>query len=253
MRSGAGGSVSAMSATIPTVVITASAPPGATPSTRTASGTPSVPSGTPLPNTGGYAGQAWFQTAGSQFSALDFMLRQVIAGKAFSGLVVVKAVHGGGVGSPATVDVQPLVNQQDVLGNQVPHGIVSGMPCFRLQSGVGSVILDPVVGDIGQAIICDRDISGVKNTKVVSPPGSYRQQSWSDGCYFGSFLGGTATQYVQITQTGINIVSSGTISLSSSGHSITIGSAGVVIDGTVWATHEHTDVTTGSDSTGPVA
>jgi hypothetical protein len=238
-----------MSDNIPTEVIrpTQSAP------VQTQSGTASVPSGTPLPTAGGYAGQAWFQTAGSESQALDFLFRQIIAGKAFSGLVAVRTVHGGGVGAPPTVDVQPLINQQDLLGNQVPHGVVFGMPCFRLQSGLGAVILDPVAGDIGMAVICDRDISAVKATGKASPPGSYREQSWSDGCYFGSFLGGAPTQYVQITQSGINIVSNGIISLSAGGHSITIGSSGVVIDGTVWSTHEHTGVTTGADQTGPVA
>lgn len=205
--------------------------------------------GGPLPTSGGYAGQSWLQTGGDEYQSVDFLVRQIIASKAFCGLVKVVAVHGGGVGSPPTVDVQPMVNQQDVLNNQTPHGIVYGLPCFRLQGGLGAVILDPVVGDIGDAIICDRDISGVKASRQVSPAGSHRQNSWADGCYFGSLLGGTPTQYVQIAPNTVNIVSTGTISLSAGGHSITISAAGVIIDGTVWQTHRH-GLTSGGDTEG---
>lgn len=43
------------------------------------------------------------------------------------------------------------------------------------------------------------------------------------------------------------------ITLSFGGHSVVINSTGVVIDGKVFLQHEHTDVTRGSDDTGPVA
>jgi hypothetical protein len=169
-----------------------------------------------LNTAGGYRGQAWLQTAGSLYSALDFMVRQIIAGKAFAGLVKVVAVHGGGVGQPATVDVQPLVSQMNGAGNLTPHGVVYGLPCFRLQGGNGACILDPVTGDIGDAIICHRDISTVKATGQVSPPGSWRQNDWADGVYFGSVLGETPTNYVQVTQSGINVVTSGPLTFTAS-------------------------------------
>lgn len=207
----------------------------------------------PLPTSGGYAGQEWFQSGGSDFNAVDFCIRQVVAEKAFCGLVKVISVTGGGVGVPSIVSVQPMVNQQDVLANQTPHGIVYNIPCFRLQSGLGAVILDPVVGDIGMAVICDRDISNVKATGAVSPAGSFRQHSWSDGVYFGSVLGGAPTQYVQITQTGVNIVSSDTINLTVGSKGISITSAGTEIDGKMFLPHTHGGVQTGSGSTGDVS
>ena len=197
-----------------------------------------------IPQGNGYAGQAWQWTGGASVNDIGFLVRQIIAGKAFSAIVIVTAVHGGGVGTPATVDVQPLVNQVDGFGNQTPHGIVYGMPCFRLQGGNGAMILDPVVGDIGQAIICDRDISGVKATGVVSGPGSFRQNSWSDGCYFGGFLNRTPASYIQIGSGGINMVTAGTIDISAGG--------GTTIDGRVFLNHEHSGVMTGGDNSGPV-
>ena len=163
----------------------------------------------------GYQGVSSPLTFTSPFNAMDEHIRQVIAGKAFSGLVQVVAVHGGGTGGAPTVDVRPMVNQVDGLGNQTPHGIVHGLPCFRLQGGNGAVVLDPAVGDIGQAIICDRDISAVKASGAINGPGSARMNSWSDGCYYGSFLGGAVTNYVQFTFGGVNINTGGTVTITS--------------------------------------
>ena len=201
-------------------------------------------SGGPLPTDGGFAGQAWAQSAGTQFQAIDFMIRQVIAGKSFLALVLVKAVHGGGVGSPASVDVQPMVNQQDVLGTQTPHGIVYGMACWRYQGGASAAIIDPVAGDIGLAAICDRDISGIKLTGSPGPAGSHRQNAWSDGIYFGSVIGATPANYIQIAASGINITSTGTIAIMAAG--------GTSIDGREFLTHKHSGVQTGGGDTGSV-
>lgn len=168
-------------------------------------------SGTTLPTGGGYAGQAWLQTGGRDYNGLDFMVRQIFAGKAFTALVLVVAVHGGGAGAPATVDVQPMVGQVDGLGNIVPHGVVYGLPCHRLQGGASAAIVDPVAGDIGLALMCDRDISKVKATGAVAGPGSRRQQDWADGCYLGAFLGQTPTTYIQIAPAGITLHTPGNL------------------------------------------
>jgi len=188
----------------------------------------------------------------NQFAALDALVRQVVNGKAFSGLVQVVAVHGGGTNAPATVDVQPLVDQVDALGNRTPHGIVCGLPCFRFQAGASAVILDPVVNDIGDAVICDRDTSTVKATGAQSGPGSFRTNSWSDGCYFGGFLNGAASRYLMMSGSGTSIVDPSHISLMVGGMGISITSAGTTIDGKLFLTHVHTLVQTGGSDSGPV-
>lgn len=194
-----------------------------------------------LPKTGGYPGLQTLFDMADQFNALDSMVRQIVDGKAFAGLVEVMAVHGGGPSGPPTVDVRPLVNQVNGLSQQTPHGTVHGLPCFRLQAGNAGIIVDPAVGDRGQAVICDRDISTVKATRAQAAPGSSRSNSWSDGCYFGSFLGDAVTQYVQITQSGINIVTTGTVAITS---------AGLTHNGVnVGATHVHAGVQAGGSNT----
>lgn len=216
----------------------------------------------PLPTGGGYAGPAWYLTHGSGFNAMAFLVRQIVAGKTFGALVKVIAVNGpGGVNPPGTVAVQPLVNQIDGLGNQVPHGTVFGMPWFRLQGGTSAIILDPKVGDIGAALICDRDISNVKANKATSGPGSWRQNDWADGLYFGSFLGETPTQGIEFADGGINIFTNGTIALSTDAGNVSITTAGTIVTSSgaltnnganISNTHVHGGVVVGGgNTTGP--
>ena len=211
------------------------------------------PQGT-LPTDGGVWGQAGRHDADSYFNALSFLINQIIAGNAFSGLVQVKSVAGGGTGKPPMVSVQPMVNQVDGLGNQVPHGTIYNIPCFRLQGGNGAVILDPVVGDIGMAVICDRDISAVKNTGAVSPPGSRRTNSWADGCYFGGFLNAAPTTFIQIVGGNIIITAPGTVTLNGNLHV-----TGAVIAGFGGAdqiglqTHSHDAPPDGGATSAPIA
>lgn len=162
-----------------------------------------------------YEGQATPYQQPHIVNALDYMIRQVIAGKAFNCLVQVKSVTGGGVGSPPRVSVQPTVGQIDGNNNVIPHGEIFDIPAFRLQAGNAAIIIDPIVGDIGAAIICDRDISNVKANVAPSGPGSFRHNDYADGCYFGSFLGSAPSNYVQVTQSGINIVSTGPVAITS--------------------------------------
>ena len=199
-----------------------------------------------IPTTGGYAGPSWLLTGSSDFNALASVFRQLIAGKAFAGLVKVLAVHGGGVGAPATVDVQLMVNQIDGFGNQTPHGEISGLPCFRLQGGTNAIITDPVIGDEGQAVICDRDISTVKATGAISGPGSYRQNDWADGCYFGSFLGKTPIQYIRFTPAGITIVDM-------NGNTIVMASGGITLTGTLVTVQGNLQVDGNINATGTIS
>lgn len=194
------------------------------------------------PQNSGYRGQAWFNTQGNMLNAISFIAKAISAGKAHASLVQVISVTGGGIGKPAMVAVQPMVDQVDGFGTRTAHGTIYNIPCFRYQAGVCAFIVDPVKGDIGLAVMCDRDISQVKATGAVAGPGSSRQNSWSDGLYFGAFLGATPTTFVQATQDGkIQVTAPGGIALTSP----TLTHNGVNIS----ATHVHGGVTTGGGST----
>jgi phage baseplate assembly protein gpV len=118
---------------------------------------------------------------------------------------VVAVINSGGVEPVGFVDVLPLVNQIDGKGESTPHTTIYNIPYFRLQGGADAIIIDPVVGDVGAAIFCQRDISCVKKTKKQSNPGSYRKYDLSDGLYFGGFLNGTPSQYIRFSGAGIEV------------------------------------------------
>lgn len=143
-------------------------------------------------------GQQQPTSQGSEFNTQEFLVNQLIGRLATSTLVQVKKVTppSDPVGAVGTVDVQPMVSQIDGAGNATPHGTIYGIPYFRLQGGVNAIVLDPKIGDIGLAVFCSRDISAVKSTKKVAPPGSRRRYDWADGIYIGGCLNVTPTQYI---------------------------------------------------------
>lgn len=118
---------------------------------------------------------------------------------------VMAVTNAGGVSPVGRVDIQPLVGQLDGRGKHVEHGTIYGVPYMRIQGGGSAVILDPVVGDIGIAVFCDRDISAVKSGKKASPPGSTRKHDMSDAVYLHTILSAAPSQYIRFHAGGIEI------------------------------------------------
>lgn len=147
-------------------------------------------------------------SAAGEYNTITFLIRSILSKANFSTLVrVISCSNSGGLSPVGTVDVQPLVDQVDGLGNSVPHGAVYGLPYARIQGGANAIIIDPQPGDIGIAVFADRDISGVKAKKGQNVPASGRRNSMSDGLYIGGYLNGTPSQYVQFNASGIFITS----------------------------------------------
>ncbi|WP_241364088.1 Gp138 family membrane-puncturing spike protein [Klebsiella pneumoniae] len=150
----------------------------------------------------------------NEFSTLNFVMRQYMAGVRTAVPVIVRGVYiVDDLAEAGRVDVEPLVSQVDGSGNIVPHGVIYDIPYLRLQGGANGIIIDPEAGDIGLAVIADRDVTGVKATKDVSAPGSSRRSHLSDGFYLGGFMNAAPSQYIQFSSSGINIVSPKAITL----------------------------------------
>jgi hypothetical protein len=138
---------------------------------------------------------------------------QLIINTALSGLrtsipvKVLSVSNSGGLSPVGTLSVQPLVSSIDSSGIPWSHGTIYNVPYMRIQGGSNGIILDPAVGDIGIATVCDRDISGVKNTGKVSAPASNRKNDLSDMVYLMTIIGAAPTQYVQFNSSGITILS----------------------------------------------
>jgi hypothetical protein len=180
-----------------------------------------------------------------------FLIQQALAQIENATLVkIVGVTNAGGVTAVGFVDVQPLVNQvSGQAGDAVPHGVVHNLPYFRLQGGANAVILDPVIGDIGIAVIAGRDISRVKSTRKQANPGSRRRFDWADGLYIGGVLNGAPTQFIAFSSTGIAITSPTAITMTAP--HITITGALTNNGKDIGSGHEHSGVQAGSSNTGP--
>lgn len=176
----------------------------------------------------------------TDYQALTFFVNAILSHVRTAHPVEVVAVTGGGLGPIGTVDVQPLVSQVNGIGQGEPHGVIYGRPYIRWQGGASAVILDPVIGDTGLLVCCDRDISNVVATLAAALPGSLRRFNFADGIYLGCSVSKTTpTQYVQFLPegAGIKIRSTGNIDLNGA----TVSPSGEITDGAgvVLGTHEH--------------
>jgi hypothetical protein len=142
------------------------------------------------------------------FNVAYFMIRQYMAKVRTATIVKVLAVtNDGGLSPVGSVDIQPLVQQTDGVGNVTALPPVYGVPYMRIQGGTNAVIIDPQVGDLGIALFGDRDLSAVKTTKDMAPPGSSRRNSLADALYIGGLLNGAPVQFVQFEASGITVKS----------------------------------------------
>lgn len=207
------------------------------------------------------------QDTASDYATLAFVIQQILSGVATATLVkIIACTNTGGLERAGRVDVRILVGQVTGDGQVIKHGVTYNLPYFRIQGGANAVILDPQPGDIGLAVFCMRDISAVKKDPAlavsndVTPPGSARQYSFSDGIYFGGMMNAAPTQYVQFEAGGISVVST---------TKVTIQAPEIELDGTVTTTssvtaqgdvigqgislhdHVHSGVQSGGSNTDP--
>lgn len=208
--------------------------------------------------------------AASEVGRMNYIIRSALSGiRTAMPVQVIKVSNNGGLSPIGTVDIQPLVNAVDGAGNSWPHGVIHNVPYMRLQGGANGIIIDPVVNDIGIAVVCDRDISTVQNVGVkidsktgnnfTSAPGSNRKNDMSDLVYLMTMIGLAPTQYIQFNADGITIHSPTKVTITAPNiasvgtwnHDGTFTATGDVKgDGTSLHTHKHGGVTVGTAQTG---
>ncbi|MGF6438075.1 oxidoreductase [Kosakonia sp. 1610] len=132
----------------------------------------------------------------------EFIFNTLMSRRAFIQLVIVNKVKDGPL-----LDVTPLVSGFSADGSRTGNSPVFNIPVWRLQRGASALIMDPVEGDIGLMLCCDRDITNVRNEKKESLPASLRVNNKSDGIYLGGVLNAEPSQYVKFANDGIDIVS----------------------------------------------
>lgn len=143
-------------------------------------------------------------TANNPENALDFIIERMLKGRVNTAAPVrVDGVQPGGTGQAGFVTITPLVAQLDADGNSLAPQPIHNVPYSRLQGGVAAVIVDPVPGDIGWAVFCQRDISSVKANRGAANPGSYRTFDQADAIYLGGILQKKPLIWLELTQEGV--------------------------------------------------
>ena len=150
----------------------------------------------------------------SEVNRLNYIIKTALSGlRTAMPVQIMSVTNSGGVSSIGYVGVKPLISNLDGEGQVWEHATIYNVPYMRIQGGSNGIILDPVVGDIGLAIVCDRDITTVKNAKKVSAPGSLRKNDMSDMVYLMTIIGAAPTQYVQFSSSGITITSTNNVTV----------------------------------------
>ncbi len=161
------------------------------------------------PGQGGHPSQQEPMTAGGDANTMMFVAEQALSRVSTAKVVKVTWVSeenkDGDVVEVRYVHVQPLVKQQDPVGNVDSHAEIYHLPYARLQGGDNAIINDPKVGDIGLAVFTDRDSSVVKKERKEGPPGSFRRHDLSDGFYIGGFRNDPPVQYMTFKDKGITV------------------------------------------------
>jgi hypothetical protein len=142
----------------------------------------------------------------SEAGYMRFMMHQMMGRQSTVKLVKIVTLdktQPGQWGKAGAVDVNPLTNQTDGTGTtSKAHGSVYGLVYHRIQGGKNAVIIDPEPGDVGFAVVMDRDISGHSGGGNQANPGSFRRNDLSDGVYIGGCNNDKPSTYVTFVQQG---------------------------------------------------
>ena len=219
-----------------------------------------------MSDTYSYLGNQDAGTTGSEFNTRDFHIDQKLATVRTAILGQVMKAPYDASNNPITpgsnvaigyLDVQPAVNQLDGYGNAIAHGTVYHLSYFRYQGGNGAFISDPVVGDMGVVLVCDRDISSVKSTGKIANPGSRRKFDLADGLFFGCPVAGAPKQWFAFLAKGFNCTDAYGNTMIGTADGVVINGATITLAGDVITKaghdldeHVHSGVTAGSDDTG---
>lgn len=150
--------------------------------------------------------------------AQEFIINKLISAVHTCQLVKVLKVTPT-AGKVGFVDVLPLVQDVDTNGVVVEQTPIYSAPYLRYQAGPSAIIMDPAVGDIGLAMVAERDITNVKVTQDSGPAATERQYSSADALYLGGVLNPDPTQYIKFLPgaAGIQIVTPGNLTINAGG------------------------------------
>lgn len=142
-----------------------------------------------------------FETQFHEGRMQEWIIQRLIRQIHTATLVKVLKVYPA-AGAVGFVDVQPLIQQQTTNNVVIDSAPMYRMPFMRVQGGQSALIIDPVAGDLGLAVFCERDITAVVRTQDEGPAPTNRAYDAGDGVYLGGFLNQDPQQWLKFAPTG---------------------------------------------------
>lgn len=201
-------------------------------------------------------------TTSSDYNSLNFAIWQQLAQVNTLELAVVVAVNDDN-----SLDVKPLLNALTSDNEAVEPTIIYNVPYLRIQAGANAIKIKPQVGDMGLIGYCQRDMSGVINSKGQANPQSNRKFSNSDAVYICSVanLASEPVRYLEINDSSMTITGDVPLNITATQATVnapTTINGDMTVNGKIAASgdvtaggislinHTHPGVTPGDGSTG---
>lgn len=147
----------------------------------------------------------------------------------------------------STATIQLLIIDIDDLENPIKDSDVKvyQVPVLMWGGSSGSIKYTPEIDDMGILLICDRDITNVKQSQGTAQVASRGIGKLKDSVFLGGLIWSASA-------TGVVVESSISITLKVGSTELIISSSGVSIDGIDFKEHVHSAVQSGTDTSGPV-
>lgn len=105
----------------------------------------------------------------------------------------------------STYTVQPLNNIISADGTPIAPPVLSNIPACITMGGNAGIIIEYVINDTVLVGFCQRDITTIKQSWLLSNPASFRKFSLSDGVIISKLSNSLPTIYVKVTASGVEI------------------------------------------------
>lgn len=153
------------------------------------------------------------------YNALIYIINNCIKKVNTCELVRVTAVNT----AEKTLTVIPIVKNANAENDAIEESPIYGVRYFQWQYGTNGIIGTPVVGDIGMAIVCRKDISQAESGLIAS----FREYCLSDSIYVGGIFGlnPSPTQFIEFKDDGIDVTTPGKLTVNAKNATLNVEEA----------------------------
>lgn len=103
----------------------------------------------------------------------------------------------------STFTIQPLNNIIRANGSPIAQPLIYNIPASITMGGTAGIIIEYIVGDVVLVGFCQRDITTIKQSWLMSNPSTFRKFNLADGIIINKLSNVAPNIYIKITADGI--------------------------------------------------